>query len=140
MSEAPGRLCIPTFLAVFTTLGLFALIFVLVFRMVPEESRSIFEILLGAVVTQWSAVMGYYFGSSSGSAAKSKAIETMVADGSESGDAQRLSDEALLAYYAGLQSAMDGRKIEDNPYKTKEAREAFEKGFREYETKMKAKE
>jgi hypothetical protein len=74
------KICIPAFLAVFTTLGLFALVFVLLFHVVPESSRSLCEILLGVVATQWSAIMSYHFGSSSGSTAKSKAIETMVAD------------------------------------------------------------
>ncbi len=90
------KICLATFLAIFTTVGLFALIFVLIFHVVPETSRSLFEILLGAVVTQWSAVMGYHFGSSAGSTAKSAAIEKMVADKSSDGK----SNEAAAAKVA----------------------------------------
>ncbi len=71
---------LPTFLTVMSTLGLFFFIVLLIFHAVPEETRTPVFALVAVVSNAWSVIVGYHFGSSSGSAAKSKAIETMVAD------------------------------------------------------------
>lgn len=58
------------FLAITTTVGLFGLIALICFRDIPESSAQIVNVLLGSVSTAWTGIVGYYFGSSSGSSAK----------------------------------------------------------------------
>jgi membrane protein YqaA with SNARE-associated domain len=61
-----------TFLTVFTTFGLFFFITLLIFHTVPEETRTPVFSLVATISTAWGAIIGYYFGSSSGSAKKTE--------------------------------------------------------------------
>lgn len=67
---------IPTFLVITTTFGFFALMAMLVFHEPPAESRVILQVLIGSVSSSWGALIGYYFGSSSGSAKKTDIMLT----------------------------------------------------------------
>lgn len=61
---------IPDFLSIIITVGFFGiLIFMLVFESRPTETLLI---LLGSLGTAWIAIVNYWFGSSSGSAAKTE--------------------------------------------------------------------
>lgn len=60
------------FLIVSTTMGFFSLIELLYFRPVHSDSKDILQIMLGTVAGAWMMVIGYYFGSSSGSAKKTE--------------------------------------------------------------------
>ncbi len=74
------KICLPTFLAVVSTLMVVGILCAMAFVDIPEKRMPAFQNVSVMVIGQWIGVMGYFFGSSSGSAAKSKAIETMVAD------------------------------------------------------------
>jgi len=64
----------PKILAAATLVTFYVLVFVLVRVPIPEANRSAFDITLGAVVGAVTTVMAYYFGSSSSSRAKDRAI------------------------------------------------------------------
>lgn len=61
---------VPRFLVVTTTLGFFTLIVLLYFKAFPAESKDILNVMLGVVGSAWTGIVGYYFGSSQGSARK----------------------------------------------------------------------
>jgi len=64
----------PKILAGATLLTFYVLVFVLVRAPIPDANRSAFDITLGAVVGAVTTVMAYYFGSSSSSRAKDRAM------------------------------------------------------------------
>lgn len=53
----------PAVLAAATTVGLFSIIYLLIFVAIPAESINIVNIMLGSLSTAWMSVIGYYFGS-----------------------------------------------------------------------------
>ena len=53
----------PAALAACITAGLFAIIFLLIFVPLPQDSMSIVNIMLGSLSTAWMTVISYYFGS-----------------------------------------------------------------------------
>jgi hypothetical protein len=66
MKLFPGE---PQFLVVTTTAGFFSLLYMLFFVPLPEITKDILQVLLGAVAGQWTSIIQYHFGSSSGSTA-----------------------------------------------------------------------
>lgn len=64
----------PRLLALAITVGFFASIAVLMFGTIPDTSRDILNIMLGTLGTAWIAVVTYYYGSTAGSAEKSKLL------------------------------------------------------------------
>ncbi len=81
--ELPG-LTLPMFLAVATTIGFFALLAKICLYEVPSGSKEIAFAMIGSVSTAWTGIVGYYYGSSAGSAKKT---EIMAASGKKDGDA-----------------------------------------------------
>ncbi len=69
----------PKFLAFAVTFGFFGLLWLLAFRAVPESSKSILDVMVGSLGTAWIGIINYYFGSSSGSAAKTEILATQAA-------------------------------------------------------------
>lgn len=65
---------IPAVLAIAVTIGFFGLLALLVFHAVPAESRDVLSVMTGALGTAWVSIVSYYFGSSSGSAAKTQIL------------------------------------------------------------------
>ncbi len=65
-------------LAYLLTTGFFGLLGLGIFHAVPEGSRDIVNIMIGSLGTAWIGAMAYYFGSSSGSAAKQALIGTLM--------------------------------------------------------------
>ncbi|MGZ8363168.1 MAG: hypothetical protein ACXW3D_04850 [Caulobacteraceae bacterium] len=63
---------IAALLAVLTTLGLFAVIGVMLWRGTGDS--PVLQTLLGALGASWVSVVSYYFGSSAGSKAKDAVI------------------------------------------------------------------
>ena len=59
----------PAVLAYGVTIGFFGILAYMIARGVPEGSEALY-IMLGALGAAWSNVVGYYYGSSSGSALK----------------------------------------------------------------------
>lgn len=64
----------PKILAYSVTLGYFGLMVFMCVSTPPAASRDILNIMLGTLGTAWGAVMAYYFGSTKGSAEKSKLL------------------------------------------------------------------
>lgn len=62
----------PAILAFTTTAGFFALLALLAYHAVPVQSEKLLDVMLGSLGTAWIGVMNYFFGSSSGSAAKTQ--------------------------------------------------------------------
>lgn len=62
------------FLVIASTLGYFSFILILIFKGLPSNNKEIVIGLVMAVSTAWGVIVGYYFGSSSGSARKTDAI------------------------------------------------------------------
>jgi len=54
------------FLALGTMLGVFSLIYMLFYHVIPDESKDIFYTAFGAAIGYFSSVINYYFGSSRG--------------------------------------------------------------------------
>lgn len=65
---------IPAILAMGITAGFFTLLGLLIFHPVPPESKDVVIALAGVLGTMAVSINGYYFGSSSGSAAKTKIL------------------------------------------------------------------
>lgn len=61
---------VPRFLAVGVTIGFFGLLGALAWHEVPKDSQPIIFTMVGSLGTAWIGMINYYFGSSSGSAAK----------------------------------------------------------------------
>lgn len=69
----------PKVLAYSVTIGFFGLLSLLIFHVLPNECADIVKIMVGSLGTAWSMIVGYYFGSSAGSARKSETIDAMMA-------------------------------------------------------------
>ncbi len=68
---------IPAILSIGVTIGFFGLMG-LMFRYAPPASnRDLLNIMLGSLGTAWVAIIGYYFGSSAGSAKKDATIQLL---------------------------------------------------------------
>lgn len=50
--------------------GFFTLLYLLVYQSIPAENKDILNIVVGALIASFTAVVGYYFGSSKGSSDK----------------------------------------------------------------------
>lgn len=69
---------LPGILALATTAGFFMLVITIAFHIVPAESREPLMLLLGTLGSAWISIMTYFFGSSAGSAAKTKIISEQL--------------------------------------------------------------
>lgn len=65
---------IPAILALSVTGGFFGLLYLIAFHEVPAQSATLLNVLVGTLGTAWIGVVNYYFGSSSGSAAKTQLL------------------------------------------------------------------
>lgn len=68
----------PLVLSLTVNLLFFGVVGFLMFRTVPPESKDIILLLLGALTAGWKDILGYYFGSSSGSARKDAIIHKLT--------------------------------------------------------------
>jgi len=64
----------PKILAYSITLGFFGVLLFMMLATVPAASRDILNIMLGTLGTAWTGVVSYYYGSTNGSAAKTKLL------------------------------------------------------------------
>jgi hypothetical protein len=64
----------PAVLAYAVTAGFFSLLWLLAFHSVPVQSERILDVMVGALGTAWIGVVTYYFGSSAGSAEKTRLL------------------------------------------------------------------
>lgn len=58
----------------------FTLIVLLIYKPIPEANKATIDIVIGALAGSFVTIISYYFGSSSGSAAKDKTITEMLAN------------------------------------------------------------
>lgn len=70
----------PMVLAISVTIGFFGMLIVLAFAPVQQSAHDILIGMTATLGSAWLGVIGYYFGSSSGSAAKTKILADQSAD------------------------------------------------------------
>ena len=61
-------------LGALVVIGFFALLLVLVFVTIPEQNKDILNIVIGALIGAFTAVVGYFYGSSLGSKEKNEML------------------------------------------------------------------
>lgn len=64
-------------------LGFFTLLYLLISKSVPEPNKDLLNLVVGALIGSFATVVGYFFGSSSGSAKKDETIATIAASNTE---------------------------------------------------------
>ena len=62
-------------LAAIIVMGIFALLGILIKTAVPEINKDLLNIVIGSLLTAFSVVVGYFFGSSLGSAEKNEMLK-----------------------------------------------------------------
>lgn len=60
----------PRILAYGITMGFFGVLAMMLIRPIPDAGHDVFLVLVGSLGAAWTGIVAYYFGSSSGSAAK----------------------------------------------------------------------
>jgi hypothetical protein len=60
--------------------GYFVLLYLLLLRIVPEQNRDLLNLVVGALIGSFAAVVQYFFGSSSGSAKKDETISAIASN------------------------------------------------------------
>lgn len=71
----------PRILAAVVVLGFFGVLTLMIFNELPPAGRDSLLVLVGALGAAFGAIVNYYFGSSSGSAAKQRQIEAITGRG-----------------------------------------------------------
>jgi uncharacterized BrkB/YihY/UPF0761 family membrane protein len=56
-------------------IGFFVLLFMMLYWGIPEGNKTMFDILVGALVGSFTTIVGYFYGSSKGSADKNELIK-----------------------------------------------------------------
>ena len=56
------------------TVGFFVLLYLLLLSAVPEENKEILNIVVGALIGSFTSIVGYFYGSSLGSADKNEML------------------------------------------------------------------
>jgi drug/metabolite transporter (DMT)-like permease len=56
------------------TIGFFLLLYLLLSSAVPEENKEILNIVVGALIGSFTSIVGYFYGSSLGSADKNELL------------------------------------------------------------------
>lgn len=65
-------------ISVLITFGFFAMLYLVIRQEIPESSQTLANIMLGSLGTSFTAVVGYWVGSSAGSAQKTNALEKIA--------------------------------------------------------------
>lgn len=73
------------FLIISTTFAAFGFLVMIFFVPVPNAAENVLYTLIGGIVQKWASVLDYFFGSSSGSKAKSDVINEMTGTGDGTG-------------------------------------------------------
>ena len=64
-------------LAGLIVMGFFCLLYILLFRPIAVDNKEILNIVVGALIGSFTTIIGYFFGSSQGSAAKQDMISNI---------------------------------------------------------------
>jgi drug/metabolite transporter (DMT)-like permease len=59
-------------------IGFFALLYMLVRAEVPDKNKDLLNLIVGALIGSFATIVGYFYGSSSGSSAKDKTISDIA--------------------------------------------------------------
>ena len=59
-------------LGVLIIVGFFALLVILIFKPIPENNSEVLNLAIGSLLSSFSMVVGYFYGSSAGSAQKTE--------------------------------------------------------------------
>jgi hypothetical protein len=65
-------------ISILITVGFFAMLYVVIRQEIPESSQTLANIMLGSLGTSFTAVVGYWVGSSAGSAQKTNTLEKLA--------------------------------------------------------------
>jgi len=65
-------------ISILITVGFFAMLYFVIRQEIPESSQTLANIMLGSLGTSFTAVVGYWVGSSAGSAQKTNALEKLA--------------------------------------------------------------
>ncbi len=60
--------------------GFFVLLYLLVMSEVPEKNKDLLNLVVGALIGSFATVVGYFYGSSAGSAAKTELLSKKEGD------------------------------------------------------------
>lgn len=71
----------PRLLAAVIMLGFFAVLALMIFQELPATGRDSLLVLVGALAAAFGSIVQYYFGSSSGSAAKQRQLDAIATQG-----------------------------------------------------------
>jgi hypothetical protein len=70
---------LPAILAITVTIGFFGVLVFMCWHGTPTTGGEPFLVMLGSLATAWTGIVGYYFGSSAGSADKTDTINKIAA-------------------------------------------------------------
>jgi hypothetical protein len=65
---------VPKALAMAVTAGFFGILLMMTLRSLPDQNRDLVNVILGSLGTAWVSIIGYYFGTSAGSARKTELL------------------------------------------------------------------
>jgi len=65
-------------IAILVIVGFFALLIFLIYKPIPENNRTLLDMVVGALVGCFSTIVAYHWGSSAGSAEKSDVISRLA--------------------------------------------------------------
>lgn len=68
----------PMIMAAVVTAGFFSIVWYMLVETIPVENQRILDMMLGSLMTAWTGIIAYYFGSSRGSAVKHELIERLT--------------------------------------------------------------
>lgn len=77
--EVSTRDTTPKYMAYMITIGFFSTLAYLIIYGKPQTGGDVMLVMVGALGTAWTGIIQYYFGSSAGSAAKTDAINKVIA-------------------------------------------------------------
>ena len=63
-------------LGVLIIVGFFALLVILIFKPIPENNNEVLNLAIGSLLSSFSMVVGYFYGSSAGSAQKTELMNS----------------------------------------------------------------
>ncbi|ADG20855.1 hypothetical protein [Paraburkholderia atlantica] len=65
---------VPKALAMAVTVGFFGMLILMAVHGLPDKNRDLINVILGSLGTAWVSIIGYYFGTSAGSARKTELL------------------------------------------------------------------